>query len=79
MADRQLLSEVDEYGFTKTAEEKEIKSNYLEILTRRWNMIQWSIESDLMMFNPQVAEMESSFPIISVRSRSAATEIHPER
>lgn len=35
MQSKQLLSDVDEYGFTKTEEENRFKSNYYTILTRR--------------------------------------------
>lgn len=42
MSHNQLMSDVDEYGFTRTAEENKIKSDYYEVLTRRslrWNKV----------------------------------------
>lgn len=36
------MSDVDEYGFTRTTEENQFKSNYFEVLTRRslrWNKV----------------------------------------
>lgn len=35
MQNKQLMSDVDEYGFAKTEEENHMKANYYEILTRR--------------------------------------------
>ena len=50
MSNKNLLSDVDEYGFAKSTEENFYKSEYLAILTRRqmrWSKVGFNISSTL--------------------------------